>query len=62
MGIDYGIDKVWTIEIEDLESLIAFVKQYGGCVIMRSERTVELLSEGITMSLPSIQIYDTYRE
>jgi len=48
-----SIGKVWSVEINSLEELLAFYKKYGALVI----------TEGDNLEIPmEIEIYDDYRE
>jgi hypothetical protein len=47
------IDGDWVVHIEDLDDLIDFVKRYGNIIIS---------AESSYNTLPTIEIYDDYRE
>lgn len=51
---DYEPDMEWVVEIPNLEALIELVKKGGKEVIIDSNQS--------WCSLPSIEIYDSYRE
>lgn len=54
-------EKIWYIEVKDLDELLQLIDNYGRVVIMQPARDVD---GQITYPdhLPSIEIYDTYRE
>lgn len=45
------VNKLWSIEIATLDDLLAFAKEYGGRLVI-----------SYNSELPSLEIYDGYRE